>query len=354
VLDITPPSSEIYNPLAYRDCERWIQQQHGKKPLSASFDKLGNGATLAMALCQSLRTEGYQLLPQDGDDAARAIIEVYPAIVKQQAKREAPAIAVLDQLIPSGIEAGTDQYDAALCALLAAVKAGAGAHLGLPDLVGLQPGFTPEEGWVYSLAADYVRQQRSAAEQQHSVTRSLRSIYQLKVTLQGCRPLIWRRLRVSSAMTLAGFHQVIQTGMGWHNHHLYLFLNGTEQYGQPGNEGLVDCLDAAEFRLDQLFREEKQEVQYIYDFGDNWTHSIVLEQVMPFKVNTRLPMCTAGARACPPEDVGGVPGYFYFLEAIAHSSHPEYHEQVEWIGGDFDPEHFDVEEVNYRLLRHAL
>jgi predicted nuclease with RNAse H fold len=151
-----PSTSEIENPLAYRDCERWVYREHGKKPLSASFDKLGNGATLALALCAGLRREGFRVLPQDADTADRAVIEVYPAIVKREARRVSAAVDDLHRLLPAELSPGTDQYDAALCALVAAVHAGAGEHLGLPELVGFQPGFDRAEGWVYSFAADYI------------------------------------------------------------------------------------------------------------------------------------------------------------------------------------------------------
>lgn len=157
--EYVPTATEIENPLAYRDCERWIYQTHGKKPLSASFDKLGNGATLAMALCHGLRKEGFMVIPQDGDQADRAIIEVYPALTKREPKRAAAAIDIIHQLIPGDVDVGSDQYDAAICAIVAAVFAGAGLTLGLPDLVGFEPNFDRAEGWVYSFPAEFIKTQ---------------------------------------------------------------------------------------------------------------------------------------------------------------------------------------------------
>lgn len=155
--EFVPSASEIENPLAYRDCERWIYQTHRKKPLSASFDKLGNGATLAMAMCHGLRKDGFAVIPQDADKADRAVIEVYPAIVKPESRRVSAAVDAIHQLIPCDIEVGTDQYDAAICALVAAVHAGGGSTLGLPELIDFEQGFDRSEGWVYAFAPEFIQ-----------------------------------------------------------------------------------------------------------------------------------------------------------------------------------------------------
>ncbi len=153
---------EIDNPLAYRDCDRWISAEHGKKPLSAAFDLLGNPATLAMAACTALREDGYRVVPLDGEPADRSVIEVYPGIHKRGTKRADAAIEPLARHLPDGAAAGSDLYDAALCALLGLVFAGAAARLELPPLEGPGPGFPTDEGWIYALPADYVRLARGA------------------------------------------------------------------------------------------------------------------------------------------------------------------------------------------------
>jgi predicted nuclease with RNAse H fold len=157
---ITPSSTEMENPLAYRDCERWIYKQFGKKPLSATFDKLGNGATLALSLAHALVQEGFQLVPQTANDAVRAIIEVYPAMHKIEPRRAAAAIEPIHRLIPTNVAVGTDQYDAAICSILAALHAGCEDYLGLPLVSDIHEGFDPAEGWIYALPADYVREYR--------------------------------------------------------------------------------------------------------------------------------------------------------------------------------------------------
>ena len=91
--------------------------------------------------------------------------------------------------------------------------------------------------------------------------------------------------------------------------------------------------------------------RYNYDFGDNWVHILAVEKMLPAEEVVRYPICLAGVRACPPEDVGGLPGYENFLEAMRDPKHPEHTEYLEWISGRFDPEAFDVDEVNRRLRR---
>jgi hypothetical protein len=99
-----------------------------------------------------------------------------------------------------------------------------------------------------------------------------------------------------------------------------------------------------------VLKQEKDRLSYAYDLGDDWEHAIVLEKILPFDPGLRLPLCVKGCRACPPEDVGGIPGYANFLEAMADPSHPQHRDYVEWIAGDWDPEHFDLVEAN-DLLR---
>jgi predicted nuclease with RNAse H fold len=152
-----PPEREIDNVFAYRDCERWIFGQHARKPLSATFDRLGNNATLAMCMAQALGAEGFQRVPQDAGGSDRAVIEVYPGIAKRGKKKSDRAIAPVERHLPDSVVPGTDEYDAAICAILAAVFAGKGNALELPDLVAPRAGYNPAEGWIYGLPAEYVR-----------------------------------------------------------------------------------------------------------------------------------------------------------------------------------------------------
>jgi len=181
--------------------------------------------------------------------------------------------------------------------------------------------------------------------------RPLRSIYQLKVTLKYIRPPVWRRFLIASSTHLKDVHMVLQVVMGWMNSHLHDFATGNEIYGVPDEEFFSEMKDESKFRLDQLLKQEKERLIYTYDYGDNWEHEVLLEKILPFKHDIKLPVCIKGKRACPPEDVGGVPGYAMFLEAIKDPIHPEYEEMLDWAGGDFDAEHFDLDEIN-RMLRN--
>lgn len=154
---LEPPKSEIDNKLAYRDCERWVREQFNKKPLSASFDKLGNNASLAISLARGLKSEGFGLVPQDGKPSARSIIEVYPGLTKKGMGRHHAVISSLARYMPIQFEPGTDIYDAAICALLGAVYSGWGRTLNIPPLVQPTADYDVKEGWIFCLPPDYVK-----------------------------------------------------------------------------------------------------------------------------------------------------------------------------------------------------
>ncbi|SFE96917.1 pRiA4b ORF-3-like protein [Nitrosomonas sp. Nm166] len=186
-----------------------------------------------------------------------------------------------------------------------------------------------------------------------AAAKSLRSIYQLKVTLKGIRPPIWRRFLIASTASLADVHTILQIVIGWTDSHLHEFTKGRDRYGMPDEDFPEDIYDEAKYRLDQVLKEEKEKLIYTYDFGDGWEHDVVLEKILPFEADAKLPLCLKGSRACPPEDIGGVPGYAMFLEAISDPKHPEHDSMLEWIADDtgdtFDPERFDLDEVNNLL-----
>ncbi len=176
-------------------------------------------------------------------------------------------------------------------------------------------------------------------------------IYQIKVTLRDSQPPIWRRIQVRSDITLAKLHRILQRVMGWEDAHLHQFVIGDQYYGVPGEEdaGPRQTRDERKYTLGEVMLGERSQFRYNYDFGDNWEHVLAVEKILPPAEGVRYPVCLAGARACPPEDVGGLPGYENFLEAMKDSQHPEHNEFSEWIGGTFDPEAFDVNEVNQKL-----
>jgi len=176
-------------------------------------------------------------------------------------------------------------------------------------------------------------------------------IYQLKVTLKDSHPPIWRRIQVPGDISLSQLHAVLQIVMGWTNSHLHHFKAGERYYGVPGPEfaGMLEVVDERRVGLHQIAPNVKARFVYEYDFGDSWEHEIVVEKTLPSKKGVPYPHCMDGKRACPPEDVGGVWGYDTFLEVMRDPQHPEHDDMVEWIGGKFDPDAFDLRGVNGAL-----
>jgi hypothetical protein len=174
------------------------------------------------------------------------------------------------------------------------------------------------------------------------------SIFQLKIALKDARPPIWRRILVAGDIDLGTLHQVIQETMGWEDYHLHEFTIGHMRYGEPSEDDWEPVEDERRIRLDQLIREGDKFI-YTYDFGDDWTHLITVEKILVADPKARYPVCIKGKRACPPEDCGGIWGYAEMLSALENPEHEEHTEIMEWLGGGFDPESFDPDEVNQRL-----
>jgi len=169
-------------------------------------------------------------------------------------------------------------------------------------------------------------------------------VLSLKITLRGIKPPIWRRILVQGGMTLSELHYAIQAALGWTDSHLHAFEIGGEQYGDP--RIMDDVADENRLTLNSIMKSGITRFEYTYDFGDSWEHLITIEKTQPAIDGKLYPACIAGARSCPPEDCGGIWGYRHLLEVLADSAHPEYDEQTEWIGEDFDPEKFVLETAN--------
>ncbi|MFB3814432.1 MAG: plasmid pRiA4b ORF-3 family protein [Terriglobales bacterium] len=177
-------------------------------------------------------------------------------------------------------------------------------------------------------------------------------VYQIKVTLLGTKPPIWRRLLVPAIMTLAQLHDALQIAMGWQDCHLHEFEIGGQRYGVPDPEMDVfgeRVMNEKKARLCNVLGTAGAKALYTYDFGDGWEHSVVVEKAMKSEDGTAYPICTGGKRHCPPEDCGGIYGYYDFLDAIADPNHKQHGELLEWIGGRFDPDDFSVEKTNAEL-----
>jgi hypothetical protein len=166
-------------------------------------------------------------------------------------------------------------------------------------------------------------------------------------------PPIWRRLLVPGNTTLRRLDRIIQTAMGWTNSHLHTFTAGGVLYADPDAEWEIDVKDERHVRLESIAKEESEAFVYEYDMGDSWRHQVFVEQVR--WDDSDGPVCLAGERACPPEDCGGVDGYYSTLEILRNPRHDEYEHTKTWIesmtGGPFRPEAFDLEAVNAALAK---
>ena len=176
-------------------------------------------------------------------------------------------------------------------------------------------------------------------------------VYQLKVTLLEVQPPVWRHFHILGENTLYDLHCVLQVVMGWQECHLHEFIIGDARYST-----LYEDVDLAEgvvedsrVRLNQVASEEGMKFAYVYDFGDGWKHEILVQKILEPDPKGYYPVCLGGERACPPEDCGGSPGYEDFLAAIRDPKHEEHARMLEWVGGSFDPEAFDVKAANQGL-----
>lgn len=171
-------------------------------------------------------------------------------------------------------------------------------------------------------------------------------IFRLKVTLRGIRPAIWRRIETPADASLFDLHRTLQAAMGWTNSHLHQFFHRGTYYGSPDREFGMPAVSERRTQIADLLKRPRDRLIYEYDFGDGWEHEVVLEAIEETQPGLRYPRVIAGRRACPPEDVGGAPGYADFVEAITNAGHEEHASMLAWIGRRFDPEHFDLIAAN--------
>src|SRR5438309_6960627 len=175
-------------------------------------------------------------------------------------------------------------------------------------------------------------------------------IYQLKITLMEVEPSVWRRLEVPGLLTLDRLHRVLAQAMGWTGAHRHEFVIGDRRYGTPDPESSVSkILREHGMTLRDVVSSENMRFVYLYDMGNHWQHEVVVEKILVTHAGWAMPVCLAGERHCPPEDCGGVEGYEEFLEAIRRRHHPLHHAMLEWVGGRFDPDTFNLDEVNREL-----
>ncbi len=185
-------------------------------------------------------------------------------------------------------------------------------------------------------------------------------IFQFRFELVGIEPLIWRRVQVPSKYNFWDLHVAIQDSMGWLDYHLHAFriqIQGkrkTAEIGIPPDDDYdKSVLPGWKIPITDYFKEIGKSITYEYDFGDGWEHIILLEGILLKENGVKYPKCIAGERACPPEDCGGVDGYYNLLEILGNPNHPEYQDYVAWLKGHaknyypYEPDKFDPEQVKF-------
>jgi len=180
------------------------------------------------------------------------------------------------------------------------------------------------------------------------------AVYQLRVVLRGSDPAIWRRLLVQD-VTLGKLSDYLIAAMGWMGGHLHMFRVGGKRYSVPDPEWCdPDLLDEGAVKLSDIVSVKHRNFIYEYDLGDSWEHEVLIESIRPPDPGRRYPVCVDGGLACPPEDVGGIGGFYEFLEAVVNPAHPEHDRMLTWTGGSFNPEAFDLDQTNRALMASVL
>ncbi len=176
--------------------------------------------------------------------------------------------------------------------------------------------------------------------------------YLMRIQLNDLEPAIWRRFVVPASITLDRLHDVIQIVMGWTDSHLYEFRFGDKrytEYSEPKEKELI----CGKYRIGDLIKQKGRTFHYLYDFGDGWEHELLLEDSRYYSAELEIELaCVEGERACPPEDVGGIPGYFELCKVLKDKNHQEHDRYMEWSGGDYDCERFDLESINLELMKY--
>ena len=180
-------------------------------------------------------------------------------------------------------------------------------------------------------------------------------VVRLKIALVDTEPSIWRRVEVLPSITLKDLHAIIQAAMGWENSHLYQFHVGRQTINGPGFDDVGFSgqrnVTAGRVQLEDLLDGKVKRFSYLYDMGDSWEHELRIENVLQADPASSYPRFIDGAGQCPPEDVGGLPGFYNFLEALEDPDHPDHEDLTDWYGGPFDQNALDEAKIRKRLAR---
>lgn len=183
--------------------------------------------------------------------------------------------------------------------------------------------------------------------------KKVKAIFQLKVSLRDIEPAIWRSVQVAEDTKLPRLHRILQLLFNWEDYHLHDFIGGRRVYSVPDADDAFNerkVIDERLVPLNRIVDRVGDSFEYVYDFGDDWHHDILLEAILLPTPDVFYPRCIVGARKGPPEDAGGTGGYADYLEALADPDHEEHENMLAWRGA-FDPEAFSIEAINASLKR---
>jgi hypothetical protein len=182
----------------------------------------------------------------------------------------------------------------------------------------------------------------------------MKNIYQIYLEIEDVTPIIWRRIQIPSDLLLEDLHKILQVVMGWTNSHLHQFIQN-EKYYSPRTDGDEDFWDESmnvdykEVKISDLLKNRLDTVDYEYDYGDSWMHTLVLEDILPQDNSGIYHICLGGENHCPAEDCGGIGGYMELLKILKKPNSSACKEWREWLGDEFNPTYFDLDEVNAAL-----
>ncbi|BCY11792.1 hypothetical protein [Actinoplanes sp. L3-i22] len=286
--------------------------------------------------------------------AALTIEELDPAELRRQVERALDARAVHDredgELDPDDLDTENGPGYQTLAALLRARMRALPAppRPPAPHAEGGQPS-------VAELLGPVAGGRRAAAAAPKLPAKRTKSagpapIYQVKVTLLGARPPIWRRLELPGDTGLTEVHEILQTAFGWTDSHLHVFETPYGVFGVADPE--LGYRSERPVTLEQVAPGAGAKVRYLYDFGDDWDHEIVVEKLLD-RQEVAYPRCTGGRRAAPPDDCGGIWGYQQLMQVLSDPGHPDHADRLDWLGlksaAGFDPARFDAAEVTREL-----
>jgi hypothetical protein len=193
----------------------------------------------------------------------------------------------------------------------------------------------------------------SPASSSHA-SSSLNEVATLRIELKDTEPLIWRQVEVPTSITLKVLHDIVQITLGWFDYHLWEFVIGGQKYGPPMDEdgGTAPRKAAATVRLRDVLKPKRTVIDYVYDFGDYWELRLIVTDVRTGDPDVAYPRYIGGERAGPPEDCGGIPGFYALLAARNAPDDPDHADAMEYLD-NYDPDLIDALPIQYGLGRIA-